>query len=215
MFIKHLVCKTTHRTRFAEGQAAWRQLSEVPGFIGRLGGWSVSNDHEAVILSLWQDEDTYLAFMTGQHDGLYADSGHAAVMGSVQTECYRQVMTIPGRDSDLDALVSRLVAGDGESGTYMRMVESTLHPEACDRFQEAQHELWNPALASSGVLTGTFGMSIEDATRFLTVSVWPSAAVHDVYNRTVVPQLMREADVIGNCRAITGRLVTVEPFWSV
>jgi quinol monooxygenase YgiN len=215
MLVKLIVCRTTDAPVFAEGQRTWRRLAALPGFLGQFGGWSTANDHEAVILSLWQDEAAYRQFMAATHDGLYAASGQSAVMASVQTACFREDVPIPGRQPDLGALVSILTQGDAPEMPFLRLVDCTVHAEAREDFRDSQRTLWNPALKANGVLAGTFACGIDEPHRFLTASVWVSAADHDAYNRNAVPQLMRHADVISKCRAITGRIVIVEPAWSV
>jgi heme-degrading monooxygenase HmoA len=215
MFLKLIICQTTDPSRFAAGQQAWRPLAEVPGFLGQLGGWSVANAREAVILGLWQDAAAYERFMVDRHDGIAADAGQAAFIGSIQVQCFEQDLDIPGRYADLAALIRALAETRPAAVPCLRLVDCTVHAEARDGFRQGQQALWNPALTANGVLAGLFGVGVTDPQHFLTVSVWESAAVHDAYNRHVVPQLMRQVDVISTCRTIGGRVVALDPDWSV
>lgn len=215
MIVKLLVCRTTSPSAFAEGQGVWRRLAAVPGFVGQLGGWSTANDHEAVLLSLWADAAAHGRFLTGEHDGLVTASGQTAAVTAMQVALFDEDQPIAGRHPDLGALIASLSRQGAPEMPLLRLVDCTVHAEARSGFQETQRTLWNPALAAHGVLAGTFGCHVDEPTRFLTATAWVSAADHDAYNRNAVPHLMREADVISKCRAITGRIVIVEPSWSV
>jgi quinol monooxygenase YgiN len=215
MFLKLIVCQTSDRPRFTAGQQAWRALAGIPGFIGQLGGWSIANANEAVILSAWLDGDAYGRFMADGHAAIVGASGQASLLTTVQVTCFEQDMAVAGRFADLAALMTALAADRPLADPCIRLVDCVVHPAARDGFRQVQHELWNPALAANGVLAGAFSGSVDDPNRFLTASVWGSASDHDAYNRHAVPQLMRQADVISACRAIAGRIVVADPAWSV
>ncbi|MBC7543779.1 MAG: DUF4937 domain-containing protein [Candidatus Sericytochromatia bacterium] len=215
MFVKLFVTTSSDPARFTQGQLAWRQLAGLPGFLGQLGGWGIANPREAVILSLWQDEAAYDRFMAADHDRIYAVAGQTAVRDTSQMTCFLQDRAIAGRQADLGDLVPWLARDERPVAPFMRLVECVVHPGAREAFRHMQATLWNPALTANGVLAGVFGVGTEDPHRFLTATVWASAADHDAYNRNVIPALMRQTDVIGACRAITGRVVHADPDWTV
>ena len=215
MLITRIVCQTDDPSRFAGGQPAWQQLAGLAGFLGQFGGWSIANDREAILLSLWESDAHYQAFLTTQHEGLAAESGQAAALQAGQTACFEQAIAIPGRDTDLGDLVRRWARDGHPEAASLRLVETTVHAVAREGFFHAQRTLWNPALTANGILAGTFGPNVTEPNGFLTVSLWATMADQDAYQRTVLPGLISAADVIGSCRAITGRFATVVPDWTV
>jgi hypothetical protein len=72
MILKHVVCAvaTMHREAFSNGQLAWAQLRQVPGFIVQFGSFT---KNEAQLFGLWTGPESYNAFMARWHDQIESD----------------------------------------------------------------------------------------------------------------------------------------------
>ncbi len=67
MYLKKIVCTVEEEKReaFDQAQCQWAPLSQVPGFLGQVGGWSGGH---AVIFAFWESKEIYRSFMEDVHN---------------------------------------------------------------------------------------------------------------------------------------------------
>jgi heme-degrading monooxygenase HmoA len=76
MLLKWIRCEVDEEKKavFSAAQEKWRDLKGYPGFLGQIGGWNVAEPQEACILAVWENLDSYQAFMSDKHDEIFARS---------------------------------------------------------------------------------------------------------------------------------------------
>lgn len=195
MLIKWVRCRVTDRDAFAAGQRGWEPLSDVPGFLGQCGGWSLREPGVAHVFAWWRSARDHAEFLSGSHDRLAAP----------------QTGTYVGIDVRLFDRKLTIGAGPGD-GSMVRLAHCHVRRGREDHFAEVQREVWNPGMTASGSSGGLFGHA---GSEFLVLTWWPSEQDHTRYQRERFPGLREAAGAADDLEAVTGDLVALEPAWTV
>ncbi|NNF06466.1 MAG: DUF4937 domain-containing protein [Candidatus Eisenbacteria bacterium] len=73
---------------FHQGQAFWRELSRVPGFIYQMGGWNHYEPNTAIVAALWESIESHREFMRGAHDSIVNVSNQAKTIESIRVNFF-------------------------------------------------------------------------------------------------------------------------------
>ncbi len=223
MLAKLIVCRVHPESSaaFSVAQESWADLAPVPGFQGQLGGWHCSADSDvsspdkvasAVVLGSWQNGAARDAFMANVHDGITDSSHQETTYQSCEVAAF-ELIGVAAR-----SVPPPLVGPDDQSahGGILRLADCRLHPQRVAHFVNVQDTIWNPGMAAApGFVRGGYWRHETDPQRFLVSTLWASAAAHDDYARTIMPQLRERADVDQDLLSIAGWRVELEPSWRV
>ncbi|MBO8172251.1 MAG: YdbC family protein [Bacillaceae bacterium] len=210
MLIKWIVCTVSRENReaFSQAQEKWMKLKHIPGFLGQVGGWNISQPGEACILSLWRDEAVYRHFMNQIHDVIFHSSGQQDTYETIQVRLYERLFDIPGGVSHLQGALDK--------GTLIRMADPLIYRERIPHFVDTQKKIWNPGMAEAeGMLAGVFGVEKENERRFLVATLWKDEASHMAYVQNMFPTLNVRAQVGEDIEEIAGKMVRLIPTWTV
>lgn len=210
MIVKLIICDVleSKREQFADGQRAWSALTKVGGFRGQTGGWSVDDNHRAVITANWQDQSAYDRFMRDEHDAIFSHNAQAGTYQTSDITLWHHVCDIPG---SLEAFPQAFPGGG-----LIRIALCTVEENRTGHFESVQRDVWNPGMGrAAGMLGGIFCRDSTDRNRYLVCTFWRSAADHTAYRESIFPPLRRRAGVEHDCESVAGLLVNIEPSWAV
>ncbi len=210
MLLKWIICVVPEPARpdFSRAQEHWSALADLDGFCGQIGGWGKNDPMEACILGLWENEDSYLRFMSEAHDSIAEASGQAEMYDSITITLFEFMFDIPGRlESMTDAI--------GE-GSLLRTANCKVNTKRKAHFIHMQQEVWNPGMKDSGGLeAGLFGRGRDDPDRFLTATIWQDIASHQSFADHKVPELFEKAEVFLDLKSISGHVIAIDSSWCV
>jgi hypothetical protein len=89
MLIKWISCSVaiSSEVGFSTAQSRWRQLKEVPGFIGQIGGWERTCTRLiAHIFGFWSNSACYEKFMDELHDEIYKETQQKGTYESIDIQ---------------------------------------------------------------------------------------------------------------------------------
>ncbi|WP_445430184.1 YdbC family protein [Bacillus atrophaeus] len=94
MLIKEMKCEVeaAHKEAFSKAQSRWEELKYVNGFIKQAGGWRKNENgmFTAIVVGVWEDQQTYEEFMTNEHDRIYANTKQRGTFRSIQVKLYQE-----------------------------------------------------------------------------------------------------------------------------
>ncbi len=211
---------------FAAAQAQWGRLAKLDGFVGQIGGWNAVVDadheaesqHQACVIGLWGDADSYHAFMCDQHDTLAAANAQERTYRSCTTRLYAPVLELPGSEPD----PAQALQATG----WLRVAHCVVREDREEHFVNVQREVWNPGMkAAAGMLGGLFARATSTpgshpraaaATReYLVVSGWQEESSHRHYREQIFPQLRQRACPEDDLVSLRGYQLRPLPEWRV
>jgi hypothetical protein len=65
--VKWIRVDAAHPTAFDRAQRHWHHLTDLSGFRGQSGGWSVAEPRRAVVVGLWADRAAHDDFLATAH----------------------------------------------------------------------------------------------------------------------------------------------------
>jgi len=200
MLIKWIVCDVpaAKRAAFSAAQEAWSALAGAPGFVGQFGGWD--QEGRACIAGLWESRAAYAHFMAEIHDTITDRNAQADTYTAARVALFDAVM-------DVGAPLP------GAGGGLLRVADCRVSAGREAHFEEAQRSVWNPGMGGAPGMNG--GVFARVCQRYLVLSRWEDAAVHDLYRVEIFPALHRRSGVTNDLEGIAGHLVDLEPVWAV
>jgi heme-degrading monooxygenase HmoA/quinol monooxygenase YgiN len=209
LLLKWIVCHVSEseRERFATAQEAWARIASSKGFLAQAGGWDRNAPECACIVSAWNDDRSYRAFMAAAHDEVADASGQPGTYDSVQTRLYEPVLWMAGTRENL---FDCFAAGGG-----LRVAECRVRAKRGTSFESAQLEVWAPGMAATGGMLAGVALRSESGSDYLILSQWRDEAAHDDYCSHVLPGLRELARAEEDVEALVGRWVPLEPAWTV
>ncbi|MEC2309336.1 YdbC family protein [Bacillus atrophaeus] len=94
MLIKEMKCEVeaAHKEAFSKAQSRWGELKYINGFIKQAGGWRKNENgmFTAIVIGVWEDQQTYEEFMTNEHDRIYANTKQQGTFRSIQVKLYQE-----------------------------------------------------------------------------------------------------------------------------
>lgn len=182
--------------------------SEVPGFIGQIGGWDERDQTSACILSLWKDQESYIHFMHELHDQIEKDSKQSSAYNLRVVDFFNPIDSFSGTSLNMHDLLT--------SCKHLRVADCTVKSQRIEHFREAQTSVWIPAMTKAeGMLGGHFSHDHHNDSRFMVSTLWNSSFIHDKYRTEQLPALKTKANVVNDLEEITGWSVMLEPSWLV
>jgi heme-degrading monooxygenase HmoA len=210
MLLKWIMCRVSEELRvpFSTSQSKWRQLSQVQGFLGQVGGWDLKAKDEACILAMWQDESHYKQFMKLHHDKIVRHNHQMNTYESIDVSLLTPTYDMPGcRDSMMESL---------QEACALRIADCFVKPDREAHFAQMQKEVWIPNMCKAeGMLAGVFSKVEQDQSHYMVTSLWSSLESHNQYAEKLVPTLRECADVNEDLEMIAGRLVPLDRDWLV
>jgi heme-degrading monooxygenase HmoA len=210
MLLKWIRCTVPSRSRteFSKAQEHWSALSDVAGFLGQVGGWSVARSPVACVLGLWRDREAYKSFMRDVHDAICDRSGQTQTYESIRVVLAQETINMPGSTTRLD----KAVAAAG----FLRVTDCLVRPGRSTSFVESQRSVWVPGMkAAGGMLAGSFGAVDASDRGYLVASLWEDEASHARYVQHDLAGLRARAGVDADAKEVVGTLVRLEPGWRV
>ena len=201
MLVKWMRCRVRDRSRFEQGQLAWKALLGEPGFRGQGGGWGRERPEEAHVFCFWENRSYYDMFMAGAHDALAMVQAGTYDRADVRLFEQRQEVKVgfTGHFADADLL---------------RVAHCRVRPGQVEHFVLMQEKVWNPAMAGSpGMLRGIFAEGA--GSEFLVLSMWASANERGKYRGESIGRLEQRAGLDGDVLSVTGEIVDVVQPWTV
>jgi hypothetical protein len=212
MVVKWIRCtvRPDNRDSFSEAQSKWSTICSASGFLAQHGGWDIKSElSTACIVAGWSSIVDYERFMATLHDTVFDRSNQVATYSHIDVDVCDVVLPMAGEALDL-------TAGIELGGSLLRVAECSLHPHRVDHLVQAQRDVWVPGMCSfPGMLGGWFLRSRSNPRRFFVMSAWRTMEEHTSYVSNRVPQLRAQADVANDVAELTGRLIGLEPTWSV
>jgi heme-degrading monooxygenase HmoA len=201
MLVKWITCAVVDRPGFDRGQRRWEALRTVPGFVGQVGGWSARDPATAQVFAVWTSRSEHARFLAGPHDDLAVEQ--VGTYARIQVRLFDHRLDIGEPFRPGCSRVARL-----------RVAHCLVHRQRVEHFKDAQVRVWNPGMGSApGMRGGVFAQAAE--AEFLVLSMWASAADHDLYRTQRFAELRRRAGAAEDLAKIVGDLVEVEPAWSL
>ncbi len=208
MLVKLFRCTVDQREAFARGQAAWRGLVGLPGFVAQCGGWTRPGPDRAVIVGFWNDRASYDRFMAADHDRIYTDADQSGTYHDPTAVLAGVVHLMPGSAEKITEAVGR--AG------LLRVADCRVKPGCEAHFLDVQRGVWLPGMREApGMLGGVFARGLDDPLRYLVLTLWASEADHDAYSRDRLGPLRGRARPEADVEALEGASVRLEPAWCV
>jgi heme-degrading monooxygenase HmoA len=210
MLLKWIRCTVPAQSRpgFSRAQEQWSALSDVAGFRGQVGGWSVADPSVACILGLWRDRDAYGSFMRDVHDRICECSGQERTYESSLVVLVEELRGMPGGRPAIDEAVA--TAG------FLRTADCQVKPGRSASFLEAQRSVWAPGMkAAGGMLAGSFGAMDGSEPRYLVATLWADESSHARYVQRDLERLRERAGVDADVEKIEGTFVRLNPDWTV
>ncbi|HHN78427.1 MAG TPA: DUF4937 domain-containing protein [Phycisphaerales bacterium] len=208
MLVKLFRCTVDHREAFARGQAAWRGLVGLTGFIAQCGGWARPGPDRAVIVGFWNDRASYDHFMAIDHDRIYADAAQSGTYHDPTAVLAGVVHPMPGSAEKFTDAVGR--------ARLLRVADCRVRPGREAHFRDVQRGVWLPGMREvHGMLGGVFARVLDDPLRYLVLTLWASEADHDAYTRDRLGPLRERARPEADVDALDGAGVRLEPAWCV
>jgi diacylglycerol kinase len=95
MFIKRIICQVDQdqKKAFSKAQEQWANIRNTKGFMGQIGGWQVKNEPTAMIMSFWENSNTYEFFMKHIHDTITLQNKQNAYYNTITTSFYEGLQT--------------------------------------------------------------------------------------------------------------------------
>ncbi|PCJ16406.1 MAG: hypothetical protein COB02_16200 [Candidatus Cloacimonadota bacterium] len=210
MYIKWIHCKvqSSQKLSFFLAQQQWNKISSCDGFIFQIGGWSIDNNLNAYILCAWKSKNYFDQFMADVHD-LITDLNHQE---DTYLECnvsfFKCKFLMPGKYNDLQSPIAE--------GKYLRFADCLIYEDCIEHFIEVQESIWKVEMSQiSGMLGGFFLESDNNSCRFLVVTLWDSIESHNLYIKTKVSQLRKDAKVSNDLSNISGCFIELINKWSI
>ena len=210
MLIKKISCKVKegYKETFYEHQKQWNSLSKVKGFLGQIGGWSITQPLTAYVYSFWENQTDYDQFMEKKHDQIFHNSGQEVTYNSIDVNLFKEQLIVPGVEDNIINVV--------RIANYIRVSMSKVKEEKIIHFVDMQEEVWNTGMKkSNGMLGGTFAFSQKQSNDFLVLTGWASEAYHQNYMVANFPELLKTAKPKNDVLELTGEQFKVEEAWRV
>ncbi len=209
MYLKWIVCEVeaAERDAFHQAQLGWSRIREAGGFVAQVGGWR-EDRRDACILGFWEDKASCDRFMASLHDEIVNETRQDLTYVSCRVLHATSVMLMGGKAATL----REAIAGAG----VLRVADCEVRADRIPHFIDVQRDTWEPAMAvSPGQLGGLFSQSVTSPSRYLVTTFWRDAESHAAYVRDRVPSLREASAVDEDIVSLEGRVVQLEPAWSV
>lgn len=168
----------------------------------------VNNQSHACILGVWDGLEVYQYFMTHVHDEIFFKNEQIKTYESISVSLFNSVTDIPGIYEDIEMALNQ--------GKILRVADTVIRERRESHFIKVQNEIWNPGMKKGGgMYAGAFSRSNDSSDRFLVSTLWKDETHHQEYLRTIFPTLRSEAGVENDIKSIQGRVIRVEPTWTV
>lgn len=210
MIIKKIMCNVKEgcNETFHKQQEQWYPLREVEGFLGQIGGWSITHPSTAYVYAFWENQAAYDRFMEKEHDAIFIDSFQENSYDSIDVRLYEERLQIPGLAANIVNVVRK--------SNYIRVAVSEVKHDRIQHFVETQADVWNVGMQKSdGMLGGTFASSEQESNAFLVLTGWDSDEHHQRYRVENFPDLYHEAKPENDVVDIIGHWFRVEEGWRV
>lgn len=188
MIIKWVVysISVSERRSFANQQRKWKQYANVPGFLGRLGGWNLENPIEASTFTFWKDIESYQSFLQTRKEDQQMDQ--KSQWSILDTQIYQ-------KQGDISGLTPHpTFASIAECGHLLKVGDCRVRPGNRERFIHMQQSVWNLGMANTpGMTSGLFGESTQDTNRFIILTRWKNESEYQAYEEHILPKLLHWA----------------------
>ncbi|WP_433871381.1 DUF4937 domain-containing protein [Saccharopolyspora sp. CA-218241] len=191
MLVEWERCAVADRAGFDHGQRSWGGLRDLPGFLGRFGGWSGRGT--AHVFSFWADRLAHDRFSAGFREVFAAGQEPGRVL-------------LFERRADIG---SPLPDTSGAGAAHLR--HRRVAPERAERAAAVLDAVWVPGTAVAPGLLG--GVVARRSAEFLVLTRWSSALAHARYRAERFPVLLGQAG--DDPAEEEADLVDVEPGWEV
>ncbi|MEV0644245.1 DUF4937 domain-containing protein [Phytomonospora sp. NPDC050363] len=200
MLVEWFRCEVTDRRAFESDRAAGERSRELPGFLGRCGGWDRDDPLLAHVFAFWTDRFSY-------HDFLAGADGELARRETCEKALVRTFMR--RRDLPGGFQPRRRCAA------LLRVTYCALRDGRFGNVIERHNRMWEPRLAVASGMLGGF-LAEERNTEVLVFSRWRERADHDAYCEEIVRRVRERPEPPPPEFATMERhLVDVVPDWTV
>lgn len=210
MYIKWIVCQVKPQTKeaFSVAQQKWNELQESKGLIGQVGGWNKKKQHEACIISFWEDKAAVDRFMANDHDRIFLKTRQAEYYEEISVVYYEAKMMMRGNEGNMLGALNR--------GQFLRIADCEVKPGKIEDFERMQKQVWIPGMQSAkGMLGGRFSQAELETSRYLVATFWEDEKDHREYVNAVLPDLRRKANAETTISQLEGKGLVLEESWKV
>ncbi|WP_372367681.1 DUF4937 domain-containing protein [Candidatus Uabimicrobium sp. HlEnr_7] len=205
MLLKWITCEVdqSQRENFSQAQEQWNCVKNSVGFIGQVGGWC-KNTSLACILTLWENKKCYDNFFLFVHDAITSKNEQQNYYNKIQVALAEPLIWMPGTERNIEDAV--------HSATILRVSECTIATQRQNHFIDMQLNLWVPAMARAGMLTGYFSHINEN--RFLVTTLWEEKTYRN-YVEEQLPLCQEQSKAAKDLLKIVGYEVILLDQWQV
>ncbi|MFQ3543107.1 YdbC family protein [Halobacillus rhizosphaerae] len=210
MIIKKISCQVHEHKKplFSRAQEEWKEILPTAGFLGQLGGWSLSDPFTANIFAFWEEEASYESFMNEAHDRIYHNSGQENTYFSIDTELFQVEQDLLKGMSGLRSLIQK--------ARYIRTAFTQVKENRINHFLDMQRNVWNPGMKrAEGMIGGVVCRSQRDFQSFLIFTGWENHLYHQMYRLHLFPHLKHKAAPQQDVNHLSGESFPVEEGWRV
>lgn len=199
MLVTWARCTVTDRPGFSAGQTGWGRLRELPGFLGRCGGWDRHDPDTAHVFGFWTDRFSYHDSTAGADD---EPSDGTFEKSSLRTFMRRRDLSGGFQPRPSPAALLRVTYCKLRDGRFGNVIER-------------HNRMWEPKLAVDSGMLGGF-LAEEGNTEVLVYSRWRAFGDHEAYAAEIVGRVgTRPAPPPPDLATIERYLVDVVSDWSV
>jgi heme-degrading monooxygenase HmoA len=206
MLIKWIKCEVDpyNKALFSKAQEQWKELKNVSGFLGQVGGWNVHNPFEAGILVFWEDDNAYQTFMKNEHDEIFMKSNQANTYQNITVTIYKKMFDISHVE------ISKCL----KKGGILFVAECYIGHEKQLHFEQIQEE-WNKGMSDSkGMLGCYFGKFQKNNEKYLVASFWEDTSLRG-YDENKFSSIIEVLQTIFSTKMVTGSLIELNKNWTV
>lgn len=195
MLVSWVRCTVTDRPGFSAGQAGWGRLREVPGFLGRCGGWDRDDRDTAHVFGFWTDRFSYHDFLAGEGNPERADTDHGRGSGrpnGVVGTAGESASTLDGtfEKASVRTFMRRRDLSGGfqprpSPAALLRVTYCRLRDGRFGNVIERYNRMWEPKLAVDSGMLGGF-LAEEGNAEVLVFSRWRAFGDHEAYAAEIV-----------------------------
>ena len=209
MIIKKISCQVHEHQKplFSRAQEEWKEILPTAGFLGQIGGWSLSDPLTAIIFAFWEDEASYERFMNEDHDRVFHNSDQESTYFSIDTELFQVEHDLLEGLSGLGTLIRR--------ANYICAAFTQVKRNRIEHFLEIQRSVWNPGIEQAeGMAGGVICRSQSASQHFLIFTGWENQSYHQKYRPHLFPNLHKAAPQ-QDVNHLSGESFPVEEGWRV
>lgn len=210
MYIKWIVChvKKGFKVEFARAQEQWIKIQNAKGFIGQIGGWDLKNQHRAVIIGFWENQDAYKAFMLNIHDEIFQTNKQSEYYDFLENTFFSSLLFIDRTTHwFMDAL---------QNAKMFQMDDYFVDEKSTNHFEQVQKSVCNHEMRRFEDILGTvFSKCVNHSFRYLILTFLNSCVSPKKNLKFNLDLLKTTVDIRKDIKSISTHQILLVDTWKV